>query len=434
MSTATPDVVVIGAGPAGCTTALAHARLGHRVLLLEAERKPPARLAGEWLHPQGVEVLRRLDVHVPTARPAQGFVLHPEDGGPPITLACPRGGRATTAHHRDLVTHLRDTAAGHPAITLVLGARATAVDHATVTYTQNGGPERSVPVERVVGSDGQASLVRRALRLAPAPALTVSRTAGLLLRGADLPTEGYGHVFAGGPGPALAYRVDDDTVRLTIDVPLRSPRSAQLLSYLKHAYLPVLPARLAAALRRALEDRAVQWAANRVRTRTFHGRGPYALIGDAAGTCHPLTASGLTIALRDAECLAGTHDVTGHGRRRQAAVRAHEHLAAAMHRLLSDSGHPTAALRASMYAILRTSAFERERMMRVLCAEEHRTLALGGAVLHVAAHALRGHLGGGPTRPPWRSTARTCGEYLDWLRWMSRVRHIPAHPPETADR
>ncbi|MEU3354594.1 FAD-dependent oxidoreductase [Streptomyces sp. NPDC037389] len=415
------DVAVIGAGPAGCAAALAHARAGHRVLLLESSHRPPVRLAGEWIHPGGVAVLRRLGVGMPAplSLPALGFVLHPEDDSPPITLACPRGGRAATVRHRELVAALRAVAADHPAITLALGARVTSIRRTTVVYTRDGGPERHIRVWRVIGGDGQSSMVRRAIHYA-APATTVSRTAGVLLRGLALPTEGYGHLFAGGPGPVLAYRLDDDTVRVTIDVPLSSPRSADLPSYIRRGYSRFLPTALAGPLCRAVERKTVQWAANRVRLRAFHGRGPYALVGDAVGTCHPLTASGLTIGLRDAECLARTEDVAAHGRRRRAAVRAHEHLAAAMHRLFCDPGRPTGDLRRSMYAVLRASGDERERMMRLLCAEELGPLCLTGAVLHVARHALHEQLVTGRCRTSWPTSVRACGDYLSWLRWMSR--------------
>ncbi|MBP2400922.1 hypothetical protein [Streptomyces syringium] len=272
---------------------------------------------------------------------------------------------------------------------------------------------------RIIGGDGQSSMVRRTIHSA-APATTVSRTAGVLLRGLALPAEGYGHVFAGGPGPVLAYRLDDDTIRVTIDVPLSPLRSVDLPSYVHRLYTRFLPAALAGPLCTALEQQPVRWAANRVRLRTFHGRGPYALVGDAVGTCHPLTASGLTIGLRDAECLAGTGDVAAHGRRRRADVRAHEHLAAAMHRIFCDLSRPTGDLRRSMYAVLRASGNERDRMMRLLCAEELGPLPLTGAVLHVAGHALREQLVTGRCRRTWRTSARMCGEYLSWLRWMSR--------------
>ncbi|GHF53211.1 hypothetical protein GCM10010218_38320 [Streptomyces mashuensis] len=415
------DVAVVGAGPAGCAAALAHARAGHRVLLLEAAHRLPTRLAGEWLHPGGVAVLRRLGVDMPTTvfLPSLGFILHPEDGSPPITLDCPAGDRAATVPHHGLVSTLRAAAADHPAITLVLGARVTSIRNTTVTYTPEGGAEQHVRVGRVIGADGQSSMVRRALR-SPAPAATVSRTAGVLLRGVALPAEGYGHVFAGGPGPVLAYRLDEDTVRVTVDVPLSSPRSTDVPSYVRRAYCPHLPTALAGPLCAALERGAVQWAANRVRLRTFHGRGPYALVGDAAGTCHPLTASGLTIGLRDAECLAGSEDLAAHGRHRRAAVRGHEHLAAALHRIFCDPGPSTGDLRRSMYAVLRASGHERERMMRLVCAEERSSLSLTAAVLHVAGHALHEHLATRPCRTAWRTSLRAGGDYLGWLRWMSR--------------
>ncbi|RLU81794.1 hypothetical protein CTZ27_31825 [Streptomyces griseocarneus] len=433
MSTPAYDVAVVGAGPAGCAAALAHARLGRSVLLLEALRKPPARLAGEWIHPCGVDALRRLGADLPTARttPAHGFVLHPEDAGPPITLPCPDGGQAAVVPHADLVTALRVAAAGHPDITMLLGSRVGSIERTTLTWAEEDGPRRRARVRRIVGADGQTSVVRRVLRPVQTPATTVSRTAGVLLHGVALPREGYGHVFVGGPGPALAYRLDRDTVRLTLDVPLLSLRPAALLAFLGRAYTPFLPGDLAAALRAALARGRVRWAANRLRPRSFHGRGPYALVGDAVGTCHPLTASGLTFAVRDAECLAHSGDVTDHSRRRRAAGRANEHLAAAMHRIFCDPGRPTTDLRRSMYAVLRDSAFERERMMRVLCAEEHSTTALAGAVAHVAARALGERLNARDRdgRAGWHTPARTCTDYAAWLWWMCRSHDRPFHLP-----
>ena len=56
------DVVVIGAGPVGCTAALAFAAKGADVLVLEANPKGAQRLAGEWLHPPALDVLEDLGV------------------------------------------------------------------------------------------------------------------------------------------------------------------------------------------------------------------------------------------------------------------------------------------------------------------------------------------------------------------------------------
>jgi len=92
MRTPTPhDIAVIGAGPVGLVTAAAFARKGARVLLLEANAGASRRLAGEWLHPPGVEALRRLDL-----LPEEILAGHPAGRGfavfrttPPRRSCCP---------------------------------------------------------------------------------------------------------------------------------------------------------------------------------------------------------------------------------------------------------------------------------------------------------------------------------------------------------
>ena len=87
------DIAIIGGGPVGCTTALAFAKRGARVVVLEANPRAATRLAGEWLHPPAVEVLAELGVDLgpegyPTGR---GFAVLPDDGSPSIVLSYPAG-------------------------------------------------------------------------------------------------------------------------------------------------------------------------------------------------------------------------------------------------------------------------------------------------------------------------------------------------------
>src|SRR2546425_1192756 len=81
------DVAVVGAGPIGAATALAFARRGARVVIFEANPAAARRLAGEWLHPPGVEVLGRLGLDVATeaagATFGRGFVVFPDDRSAP---------------------------------------------------------------------------------------------------------------------------------------------------------------------------------------------------------------------------------------------------------------------------------------------------------------------------------------------------------------
>jgi flavin-dependent dehydrogenase len=56
------DVVIIGAGPAGCTAAIVLARSGRSVLLVEQSRFPRNKVCGECLSALGIGGLRRLNL------------------------------------------------------------------------------------------------------------------------------------------------------------------------------------------------------------------------------------------------------------------------------------------------------------------------------------------------------------------------------------
>jgi 2-polyprenyl-6-methoxyphenol hydroxylase-like FAD-dependent oxidoreductase len=86
------DIIVVGAGPAGCAVSRAYALAGKKVILLEAEPvgKSGKRFAGEWLHPQGVDALKKLgfgSIASMQGRPqGRGFVVYPGHGESPVKL------------------------------------------------------------------------------------------------------------------------------------------------------------------------------------------------------------------------------------------------------------------------------------------------------------------------------------------------------------
>ncbi len=95
--------VVVGAGPVGCAAALALARAGQRVALLDAGATGN-RFAGEWLHPTGAKLLAELGfdplrANVPHA-PGTGFAIF--TGGTANRCCCrtripaPRSAASTT--------------------------------------------------------------------------------------------------------------------------------------------------------------------------------------------------------------------------------------------------------------------------------------------------------------------------------------------------
>ena len=64
------DIVVVGAGIAGCALAVAFGNQGRSVILLERSLKEPDRIVGELLQPGGVAALEKLGL--------EGTLLNPK--------------------------------------------------------------------------------------------------------------------------------------------------------------------------------------------------------------------------------------------------------------------------------------------------------------------------------------------------------------------
>ena len=418
------EVLVAGAGVGGCATALELARRGTHVVLVGSAGAAQRGLSGEWLHPAGVTALRQLGVQLDPASFTEnhGFMLHPGPGHSPIALPYTHGTALSMSHHT-LVDRLRQAVSQHSGITLLLGER-------LIQATPSGSAVTTVETFQpglLVGADGRASLVRRALRPEEPAAAMLSATAGFELTGAQLPTEGYGHIFLGGPGPALAYRIGPDTIRLSLDGTPHKMSPPEMLRYLRHGYAPALPDHLRAAFLAATAHQPrPRWATNRFRRRRFYGHSDVALVGDAVGFGHPLAAHGMTTAILDAQSLAHHRNVTTYARERRARSWTSERLGIALHRAVTDAG--SAVMREALFQLWRHNRTERDRMMRLLAVQEDSRNQFGLTVAHIAAAALS--LGPSSRRPPRTAAITQQGRatlYLaNWLLWLCRSN--PATP------
>jgi len=309
------DAVVVGAGPAGATTALLLARAGASVLLIDRARFPRDKACSEYLSPATTEILARLDrdvlAEVESAAHAKLYgmkVVAPSGaamcgrfrGGPrPYSFALPR-----TMFDTMLLTAARRAGAHVCEATtvenLVWGKGAVA---GVVARSSNG--QRVTHNARiVVGADGLRSVVARRLGLVrSSPPRRVAFAAHVTdVAGID----GVGELHVSGRGYVGLGPVGGGVTTVALVLPLATVRKERrdLRSgfFTELEKFPGLAGRFDP--RRLARDVLVtgpfaQWS----RTAAAPGGGAL-LVGDAADFFDPFTGQGIYSAMRGAELAA----------------------------------------------------------------------------------------------------------------------------------
>ncbi len=435
----TSDVLVIGGGFAGLSAASALGMGGARVTVLEGHQGSMAAFRGELLHSRGVRTLAEIglgDVVVAgLGVDIHGFAAFEGPDREPVILPYPPGAVPGFGfEHLRLVGHLRDEVTRRSSVDVVMGAR---VDQLVTESGRTVGARcadgREYRAGLVIAADGRHSKVRRLLGI-PADTSLLSQMVVVDVEGDLLPQAGFGHVFLGAPGPVLAYPYAPRKVRMCIDVPLGVPtgrgtgRSA-LAAYVRDTNAPRVPEPLRAALIAALERGHFSGAANHaIYTRTCVAPG-VALVGDAGGCSHPLTATGMTSALHDvselARCVASAANVDDalgeYRRRRYRFIRAREVLAHAMYEVFRDAGPGALSLRAGMFRYWRATPRAREDSMRILSGDDSRVTSFLGEYARVMGRSLAHAWGGPEDAARLRQVGRTLTASIEGLRPLLRV-------------
>ncbi|GGC50933.1 FAD-dependent oxidoreductase [Siccirubricoccus deserti] len=309
------DVLVVGARCAGAATAMLMARHGLRVMVIDRAAHGSDTISTHALMRGGVLQLHRWGL-LPRLRaratPAvRSTTFH--YGMEPITVAirAQDGVDALYAPRRTVLDGmLADAAAeagaevrhGHSLAALIRRDRGDRITGAVVVDPQ--GRPRHVEAALVVGADGIGS---RVARLVEAPVQRESRAATAAVYGhwSGLSAEGYHWHYA--PGASVGVIPTNAGQHCVFaSVPperfLAGFRADAMAAYrgLLRGLAPALAAEVAVG---RLESRLWAFAGRRGFFRQAHGPG-WALVGDAGYFKDPLTAHGITDALRDAELLA----------------------------------------------------------------------------------------------------------------------------------
>ncbi|MDW8245258.1 MAG: FAD-dependent monooxygenase [Sandaracinaceae bacterium] len=391
------DVIVVGAGPSGCAAALGFAKSGLSVCVLEAEPHRGMRFGIEWLHPTAIELLAELGLDIrKEASLGRGWALLPEDGSEALLFPYPRGSDAAALPQEVLMSRLRRALGAHPRITYLEGARAVQQEGVRLRFAQR---VKSFPEEieelrgdLIVGASGRSG--NRWSPESPSPPAPCSRLVAIRLNtDQKLPFEGFYHIVLGGLGPLVFYRLDSQSIRILIDVPLAFPlpREGTRLreAMLEEAYRSMLPLSLRPLFREALLSGNYEVTMNAVRAREWPrvaGRpNQVAWIGDALGVQHPLSALGLVLALGDARALWRGEGLGA----RMRASRVPEMIAIALYEAFADSSPSTAAIRSSVIRMLRTHHRRRLRIMSLVSGQNQSRADFARTAIAMLLHGGR---------------------------------------------
>jgi 2-polyprenyl-6-methoxyphenol hydroxylase-like FAD-dependent oxidoreductase len=303
------DVVVVGARAAGAATALLLARFGLDVLLLDRSRYGSDTLSTHALMRGGVMQLARwglLDQVIAAGTPAvRRATFRYADEVVPIDIKPAHGIDALYAPRRTLLDPILVDAAVAAGVDVRFGVTVTDVMRdaggavrGVTGHTGDGLPFR-VRARLVIGADGIRS------RIAARVGATAERvgTAGSAVTYGywnRLETDGYEWIFRPGAAAGVIPTNDGQACVFVSASPRRIGRGG--LDVLQ-AVAAESSADLAARLASAAPTSTRTFAGMPGHVRRSWGRG-WALVGDAGYYKDPISAHGLTDALRDAELLA----------------------------------------------------------------------------------------------------------------------------------
>ncbi|MDX7949698.1 NAD(P)/FAD-dependent oxidoreductase [Lichenihabitans sp. Uapishka_5] len=304
------DVVVAGGSIAGLAAAAALRESGMSVVVVEPGQRTDRRLAGEMIHPLGVAGLRELGLFAEEAFAEavmiHGFAVIPDAGDASSKIALRYGrqaGRAPCAMAVDyglLRRNLDQAARRLDHISFIDDARVKSVDltdpKAPVVSIEAPSGLDVIRCRMLVVADGAASAVRSMVGIAHSRR-SISNISGYVVENAALPAPGFGHVIMGGSSVVLAYEIGNGRARVMFDQPLEQDGLTPVDH--REALLAAIPEPFRHQVAETIRvQKPLGFRSAEVIAEATH-KGAVVLVGDAGGSCHPLTATGMTVGISD---------------------------------------------------------------------------------------------------------------------------------------
>jgi len=402
------DVIVGGGGVAGAAAAAAIQQLGYQVMVVEPGQHDERRLAGEIFHPPGVSGLADLALLSPlSAQPAVnvgGFSVTSEGGYIRLPYDSVPSHRALglSLEHSLIRQRLMRAVSLLPNVTVKNGARVVGIDQSdpshVVVGVANGSDSGSYRCRMLVVADGSPSRLARMAGITVHNRL-ISTVCGYRISIENLPQREFGHVFLGTPTPILLYPISHDTARILFDIPYKATNRSIVTDCL--ALAQNLPRALREEVTRTIEAQQRMSVVTRATTTERAARGRVVLVGDAGGSCHPLTATGMTMCVSDAlllrRALSERHgDLPAalqlYERRRRWPQATRLVLADALREAFCGTSPEARVVQGGILALWRDSAEARSATVALLSTADGRPFALTQQILAATKRGFLNHL------------------------------------------
>lgn len=309
------DVIVIGAGPAGSSTAIALARKGYSVALLDKERFPREKLCGDFLNPINWPLLRELNVEEAVlARPHERIAMFGFSSlsGEATEVPFPAGNGDAVfglGLRRFDLDYVLLEKAKNLGVTVLDGWKPKELERQPDGWMLKTDPcdvFGELGARMLIGADGRNSWVAHKLRMTDGAGMK-GRSVGFQFR-LKCVKRAAGkveiHLFPGGYAGVVGLGGDNVTLGLAIEkhrLPQGSPRLALL-----NSILPQNPWLKELLRRGPVSEIRSTYPVYFPPRRSYGER--VLLVGDAARVNEPVTGEGIYFALKGGQFAARTID------------------------------------------------------------------------------------------------------------------------------